>query len=151
VIHLRGELDRVTAPTLAACLGQLIDADTRCTAVVIDLVATTFVDVGGLNLLLRAHRRAEELGTALRLAGCSPYILRMLQATATREVLQVVPDQGPAGRGGAAGATESTDHTALPSANSVTPHRLESADTTCNPRPRRAPRSIGRGRGGGHR
>jgi STAS domain len=55
VIRLSGELDRVTAPALASCLSELLRGEPRCATLVVDLAETTFLDVGGLNLLLDAH------------------------------------------------------------------------------------------------
>jgi anti-anti-sigma factor len=146
-IYLRGELDRATAPTLVPCLNQVLDADTHCTSLIIDLTAAAFVDAGGLNLLLDAHRRATAAGTAFCLTGCNRAVLRILQITETTELLRPVPSQPTAAPAG----TSSTAHTDLPSSNSVTPHRIDRADTTCNPRPRWASGSIRRSRGGAHR
>jgi len=54
VIFVRGELDRATAPALASRLHPLLHADPRCATLVVDLTATTFLDAGGLELLLDA-------------------------------------------------------------------------------------------------
>ena len=47
-------------------------------------------------------------------------------------------------------APGSSAHTDLPSGIGVTPHRDDTAATTCNPRPRRLLGLTGRGCGGGH-
>ena len=151
VIYVHGELDRATAPILASRLNPLVDADTGRTNLVIDLTTASFVDVGGLNLLLDAQRRAKAAGTAFCLAGCSRQVLRILQVTDAIKVIRLVPSHRDAGGVAAAVGTASAAHTDLPSLNSVTPHRIDSAATTCNPRPRRARGSIGRRRGGGPR
>jgi anti-anti-sigma factor len=150
VIRLRGELDRVTAPALASCLSELLRCEPRCATLVVDLAETTFLDVGGLNLLLDAHDAATAGGITLCLAGCSRQVLRILRVTETVEVFQSVSNQRRRGGDGGPGMGR-TAHTDLPSSNSVTPHLIDRAATTCNPRPRRARRSSGRGRGGGQR
>lgn len=149
VIYVRGELDRATAPTLASCIHSFLHADPGCATLVLDLTATSFVDAGGLDLLLDTQRQASARGTEFWLAGCSPQLMRLLQVSQTAELIQQVPAHRPAGGTAASAGSGSTAHTDLPSLNSVTPHRVDSADTRCNPRPRRRRRSTGRGRGGG--
>jgi anti-anti-sigma factor len=151
VVHVRGELDRATAPTLASCLNELLDTGSRCKTLVIDLTAITFLDLGGLNLLLDAHQQAAARGTTFGLAGCGRQVLRILEITKTTELVRLVPGHTPAGGAAAPVGTGSTAHTDLPSSNAVTPQRVDTADTTCNPRPRGADGSIGGSRGGGHR
>ena len=151
VIYVRGEFDRATAPALASRLRPILHADPRCATLILDLTAITFLDAGGLNLLLDTQQQATARGTAFCLAGCSPQVMRILQITQTAELIQQVPAHRPAGGTGAPGGNGSTAHTDLPSPNSVTPHRVDSADTMCNPRPRPRRRSTDRGRGGGHR
>ena len=151
VIRVRGELDRATAPALASRVHQVLAADSRCATLVIDLTETTFIDLGGLRILLDTHQRATADGTAFSLAGCGPPVVRLLQITQTATLVPLRPAQ-PVNSGGAVStATVSAAHTDLPSANSVTPHRVDRSDTTCNPRPRADRTSNGRGRGGGHR
>jgi anti-anti-sigma factor len=151
VVRLRGQLDRPNVPALASCLSQLLGAEPRCASVTIDLTETSFMDVGGLNVLLDAHRAADAGGSTVCLAGCSRQVLRLLQVSETVEVFRLVPNQRGHGGDGARPENGSTAHTDLPSSNSVTPHRTDTTDTTCKPRPRGARRSTGRGRGGGHR
>jgi len=149
VIYVSGELDRATAPALASCIHPLLHAHPRRATLILDLTATTFVDACGLDLLLDTHRQATARETAFWLAGCRPQLMRLLQLTQTAELIQQLPAHRPAGGTAASAGSGSTAHTDLPSLNSVTPHRVDSADTRCNPRPRRRRRSIGRGRGGG--
>ena len=155
VLCLRGELDRCTAPLLAVCLDELLVDATHRTTVVINLAATSFVDIGGVNTLLEAHRRACARGATVRLASCSRQLLRSLEATGVVRWVEVISGIQPGCDAGACASADTgttpgrTAHTDLPSANSLTPHRIDSIDTTCNPRPRRAFMSKGRGRGGG--
>ena len=148
VIYVRGELDRATAPTLASCMHPFLHVDPRCATLVLDLTATSFVDAGGLALFLDTQRQATTRGTRFWLAGCRPQVVRLLQVSQTAELIQWLPAHRSASGIAASGGSGSTAHTDLPSSNSVTPHRVDSADTRCNPRPRRRRRSTGRGRGG---
>ncbi len=91
VVHVCGELDRATAPTLASCVNELLDTGSRCTTLVIDLTAMTFLDLGGLNLLLDAHQQAAARGTTFGLAGCGRQVLRILEITKTTELVRLVP------------------------------------------------------------
>ena len=154
VIRVRGELDRAAAPSLGSRVDQVLAADTRCPTLVIDLTETTFIDLGGLRLLLDTHRRATADGIVFSLAGCGRPVLRLLQITQTATLVPLIlaqhPDGGDRGRV-VSTATVSAAHTDLPSANSVTPHRVDRSDTNCNPRPRADRASKGRGRGCGHR
>ena len=149
VIYVRGELDLATAPVLGTCLLNVLDADLPCRALAVDLSAAPFVDVNGANVLLDAHRRATDRGVALSLNGCSAQLVRLLHVIDVLDMFDVVPAQRACStaRGDAPG---SSAHTDLPSGIGVTPHRDDTAATTCNPRPRRLLGLTGRGRGGGH-
>jgi anti-anti-sigma factor len=148
-VFVRGELDRAAVPVLTACIEDIVGAFVRCPALMVNLAGVDFVDLGGMNLLLDATRWAADRDTTLYLAGCSAQLLRLLRLASILDELEVIPAQsgcsGSPGRGSA-----STAHTHLPSANSMTPHRVDNAATTCSPRPRTAPRSTGPGCGGGH-
>jgi hypothetical protein len=106
---------------------------------------TSFLDVGGLNLLLDAHRGAIACGTTFCLTGCGRQVLRVLHFAEVIEVLRLVPKYRMCGGSGQSEATGSTAHTDLPSSNSITPHRIDRAATTCSPRPRGARGSWSRG------
>jgi anti-anti-sigma factor len=93
LIYVCGDLDIATTPVLAACLSNLLDGDTACRALVVDLSGGSFVDVGGANLLLDAHWRATDRRAALCLRGCSAQLVRLLQLTHILDVVDVVPVQ----------------------------------------------------------
>jgi anti-sigma B factor antagonist len=149
VIYVRGELDRASAPALASRLHPLLDADPPRPTLILDLTATTFLDAGGLNLLLDVQQRATARGTRFGLAGCGPQVMKVLRVTETAELIPQLPAHHSVGVTAVPGGSGSTAHTDLPSPNSVTPQRVESADTMCNPRPRPRRGSAGRGRAGG--
>ncbi|THC40434.1 STAS domain-containing protein [Streptomyces sp. A1499] len=53
----------------------------------LDLMAVTFCDCSGLNLLLRLHRQAVRQGKTLVISAMSPAVARILDLTRTRAVL----------------------------------------------------------------
>jgi anti-anti-sigma factor len=64
VLEVRGELDLLTAPALAAQVDQAL-AD-RPALLAIDLTGTTFIDSSGARQLARTARAAGRVGTAVQ-------------------------------------------------------------------------------------
>jgi ABC-type transporter Mla MlaB component len=93
VLYVSGELDRLTAPVLAACLDELLGSDPPDTSLTIDLTETSFVDVGGLNTLLDVQRRARVRGIVVHVGGCGAQFLRLLHATQTIGLTAKAPDR----------------------------------------------------------
>lgn len=69
-VHLSGELDRDTVPSLAGELGTLLDAGHR--EIVIDLGALSFVDVGGYRALRAFGEAFRESGVVVRWVRAGP-------------------------------------------------------------------------------
>ena len=81
-IALSGELDMATVPSL-------LEPRTRfeqngVTAIMLDLREVTFLDMSGLNALLRARDRASTNGHRLVLVGASRPARRLLELTGTQ-------------------------------------------------------------------
>jgi anti-sigma B factor antagonist len=133
VVFVRGELDIATTPELYACLSTLLDADTPCPVLVVDLAAAPFVDIRGVNVLLDAHRRAADRGVVLSLAGCRAQLVRVLHVVQMLDVMDLIPVQRACSTVVDACLGNSA-HTALPSGNGVTPQQDDTAATTCRPR-----------------
>ena len=89
VVAVAGEVDLVTAPRL---LTALQDALASGRTVAVDLGAVTFLDSSGLNALIEAHKRAEQLATVLTLRAIPPRIAKLLHLTRLDEVLSVERD-----------------------------------------------------------
>jgi anti-anti-sigma factor len=135
VLSVAGDLDRQDVPAFDACLSRLL-ASGAGALLTVDLARTDFVDVGGLNALIAAARRARSIGRPLRLVGCPRQMLRLLQladavslfdGVAGRELPTVAPQ-----------TSARTAHTDLPRGRSSTPHAADKPATTSRPRPRRA-------------
>lgn len=72
-----GEVDRGTAPALAAALERVGDDD--YSEVTVDLNAVVFLDATGVRALAAAARRAAAAGGRLRVTASSAAVLRPLQ------------------------------------------------------------------------
>jgi anti-sigma B factor antagonist len=58
--------------------------------VVLDLSGLTFIDSTGLEVVLRAARRAQDTGRRLVVARPSPYVKRLFELTAIDQSLDIV-------------------------------------------------------------
>lgn len=79
ILTFRGELDAWADQELAPCVAELLDrpgAD-----VVVDLRQVTFLDAGGLRLLVRIKALAVARRCSLRLVRSSPRVWRVLRIT----------------------------------------------------------------------
>ena len=72
MLSVTGELDRLTAPVLVAFLAERLGSDAPDVTLTIDLTATSFVDVGGLNALLEVQRRARTDGVTVHVGRAAP-------------------------------------------------------------------------------
>jgi len=76
VLHLAGELDLSTAPTLDAAIDEVL-GDGR-TGIVLDLAEVTFCDSTGMSAFIRGHHLCTAAGGALRLTGATGVVARVL-------------------------------------------------------------------------
>jgi anti-sigma B factor antagonist len=91
VVAAAGEIDLANRDALAAELAGPAD-DPATGVLVCDLSATSFVSCSGLSVLLDAHARLTARGAVLRVVTARSTVLRMLDATGQRTVLDVRPD-----------------------------------------------------------
>ena len=92
-VAVRGELDLLTAPKLAADIGELLrdqPAD-----VVLYLGETQFIDSAGLAILLNVQRRLERRGRQLRVICDDGPVRRVIEFARLEETLGVVPATCP--------------------------------------------------------
>jgi anti-anti-sigma factor len=84
-VHVVGEIDLSTSTRLNRELDMVLDrAPARLR---IDLSETTFMDTTGVAVLLKARRRALELGCRLTVSSSSPAITRLLEVTGVTALL----------------------------------------------------------------
>ncbi|MEV0976408.1 STAS domain-containing protein [Streptomyces sp. NPDC049915] len=87
LVELRGELDMLTAPSLAARLDKLTGS---CRPdVVLDLRGVSFIDCSGLGVLCRARNRVLARWGRLRLISDDPEFLRILRYARLADVFEV--------------------------------------------------------------
>jgi anti-anti-sigma factor len=79
VIHLRGELDLASAPTLSVTVAEA--ASTGTEAVTLDLSAVTFIDSSALRTLVVSGRQLAQRGGVLQIGPRSVVVARVLSMT----------------------------------------------------------------------
>jgi anti-anti-sigma factor len=89
-LELRGELDMSGTDRLRVALEQAEEPPSGL--LVLDLSKLDFIDSTGLEVLLRAARRAHDSGRRLIVARPSRYVRRLLEMTAIDQSLDVVED-----------------------------------------------------------
>lgn len=87
VVELRGEIDILTAPAVAARLDALTAGPYP--DLVLDLRPVSFIDCAGLGLLCRARNRTVARGGRLRLVTDSACFRRILRGTLLSGVFEV--------------------------------------------------------------
>lgn len=89
LVALGGEHDLRSASDLQRALDESLDS---CDHLIVDLSAAEFVDSTVIAVLVRARKRAGELGHAFNVvAGSAPEVERVLEITGVLPVLNVVP------------------------------------------------------------
>jgi anti-anti-sigma factor len=83
IVHVKGDLDAFSAPTLEAEVAQLVAGSTS--DVVFDLSATGFLDSSGLRALLVAERSVLHHGGQMTLRAPSEPVQRLLEITGLSE------------------------------------------------------------------
>jgi anti-sigma B factor antagonist len=90
VVRVAGELDMATAPRLDECLAGL-----GRQPVTLDLSALTFMYSGGIAVITKAMRHANEHDTSFAVRGVQPIQRRLFEITGLAEVLHL-DDEGTA-------------------------------------------------------
>ncbi|MET9626599.1 STAS domain-containing protein [Lentzea sp. NPDC006480] len=89
VVHVAGELDRVTADELSGCLTEAVESVNPPAPVVVDLTEVTFLGACGISLLLDHQDLCLRRGSALVVVANTPAVLRPLQVLELMNVLGV--------------------------------------------------------------
>ena len=88
VVEVEGEIDILTAPTLAVALG---DDDGRAEALVLDLAKVPFVSSSGLRLIVASHRRLSRR-RGLALAGVQRNVAHVLEIVGLAGTMLIAAD-----------------------------------------------------------
>lgn len=86
-VQLVGELDLLTADQVTGTVSSLVAHGYRW--VTLDLSGLGFLDVVGMNALLRAHHHLHQAGGRLTLTGCRPIHRRLFAVTELEGVLHI--------------------------------------------------------------
>jgi anti-sigma B factor antagonist len=89
VVHVAGELDLATTPSLSAVLHGL---EQPCDRIVLDLSELSFIDSTGLALTVTEYQRASRDGFDLVVAGAEGHVLDVLRVTGLDVALPLAPD-----------------------------------------------------------
>lgn len=89
-VVLKGEFDLSGVDRVQQALQQGEDSPARVLA--LDLSELTFLDSTGLEVILRAARRAQDDGRRLVVTRPSPYVRKLLELTAIDQLLDIVED-----------------------------------------------------------
>jgi anti-anti-sigma factor len=106
IVGLPDEIDITNSSATRAALDQALAQ--RPGVLVADMTTTTFCASEGLRILLHAHFQAVEAGSQFRVAAPGPIVRRVMELTATDQVLDLYPsldaalasDTGQAGQRG---------------------------------------------------
>ncbi len=97
VLHVSGDLDVLTAPTLSTHLDvALTDAPA---VVIVDITAVTFLSSAGIGLLVETHRLTERGGISLRVVADGAATSRPLRMMRIDEVIDLYPTTAEARAG----------------------------------------------------
>lgn len=77
VVHIRGELDYATAPTLQRALKDIIAEGAQ--NLLLDFHEVTFLDSEGLKVLLQAYRELRNRGGSITVQGCSQFVAKTFE------------------------------------------------------------------------
>jgi anti-sigma B factor antagonist len=97
VLRVSGELDIVTAPTLATYLD--IALTSAPSVVIVDLIGVDFISSAAFTLLVETHRLTERTTTSLRVAADGPATSRPLQVSGVDQIIDLYPSVAAAMRG----------------------------------------------------
>ena len=87
-VRLEGTCDLATAPDLRNALQPLLPPGVQ--EVIVDVSELEFIDSTGLGVILGAMRRLREGGGALRIAGATGSVRRVLEITDLDKVIPLV-------------------------------------------------------------
>ncbi|HTU75549.1 MAG TPA: STAS domain-containing protein [Trebonia sp.] len=89
VVRLPVEVDLTSADRLREALLAVLTSEAA--ALIVDMTATTFCDSAAIHAITRATRRAAADGAEIRLAACTPPVLRLLGLLGIDRVIAVYP------------------------------------------------------------
>lgn len=97
VLHVTGDLDVLTAPTLGTRLDvALADAPS---VLIVDLSEVQFLSSAGISMLVETHRLTHRAGMSLRVVAEGPATSRPMRVMGLGEIIDIYPTVDEAVRG----------------------------------------------------
>lgn len=91
IAHIEGELDHHNS----ASLRKEIDRSMKtfeCRDLILDLAGVGFMDSSGIGIALGRYKKLAKIGGKLCIAGCSPYIEKILDMAGVFSIIPKEPD-----------------------------------------------------------
>ena len=88
IVEIEGELDILTAPTLAGAVKD----DDAFDALVVDFGKMPFISSAGLSVIVALHRRLSRRGGAIALVAVEPFVREIVEIVGLADVLIFAAD-----------------------------------------------------------
>jgi len=95
-VTVSGRLDQSQGPTLEQTLVDLVSED--ASLIIVDLTETTYINSGGLRILVTSWRRLRQGGGDLILVGLSDRLMEVFRMVGFDKVFRIMPTVADATR-----------------------------------------------------
>jgi anti-sigma B factor antagonist len=90
IVHVRGDVDLLTASAFRACVHTTASSDTNHGGMIVDLSELEYIDASGLLTLEEARQLCREHSRELVLVASPPHVERILEMLELTELLPVL-------------------------------------------------------------
>lgn len=97
VLHVTGDLDVLTAPTLGTRLDVALTG--APSVLIVDLSEVEFLSSAGISMLVETHRLTERAGMSLRVVAEGPATSRPMRMMSLDDIIDMYPTVDEAVRG----------------------------------------------------
>ena len=89
ILHVEGDLDVLTAPTLGTHLDVALSGALK--VLIVDITKVGFLSSAGISMLVETHRLTERAGISLRVVAEGPATARPLRMMNIDEIIDLYP------------------------------------------------------------
>ncbi|KMO68964.1 Anti-sigma-F factor antagonist RsfB [Mycolicibacterium obuense] len=89
ILHVEGDLDVLTAPTLGTHLDVALSGALKM--LIVDITKVGFLSSAGISMLVETHRLTERAGISLRVVAEGPATARPLRMMNIDEIIDLYP------------------------------------------------------------